>query len=171
LAVRLAVPAFRIYAGSDLIGTTLGGAVKNVLAIGCGIADGKGLGNSARAALTTRAFAELMRFGQSMGARPLTLTGLSGLGDLILTCSSSMSRNFSFGVGLGRGEPVDRLLAIQTSIVEGVPTAKAVVDHGRRLDVDLPVCETVLDILEGEVTVEGAIARLLARPLRGEDFE
>jgi glycerol-3-phosphate dehydrogenase (NAD(P)+) len=171
LAARLSVPAFRIYAGSDLKGTTLGGAVKNVLAIACGIADGRKLGDSARAALTTRAFAELMRFGQSLGARPLTLTGLSGLGDLILTCSSPMSRNFSFGLGLGRGQTAAQLLAQCTSTVEGVPTAKAVVDLGRRLSVDLPVCETVLDILEGEITVDGAIARLLARPLRGEHLE
>ena len=168
LAQRLSVPAFRIYAGDDLRGVALGGAVKNVLAIACGIAEGRGLGDSARAALTTRAFAELMRFGEALGARPLTLTGLSGLGDLILTCSSLKSRNFSFGARLGRGETVAQALQSQTSTVEGVPTAKAVVGHGRNLHIDLPVCGTVLDILEGKATVDGAIARLLARPLRSE---
>jgi glycerol-3-phosphate dehydrogenase (NAD(P)+) len=170
LARHLSGPAFRIYAGDDLQGVSLGGAVKNVLAIACGIAEGRGLGDSARAALTTRAFAELMRFGLALGARPLTLTGLSGLGDLILTCSSLKSRNFSFGVRLGRGENAAHVLSSQSATVEGVHTATAVVDHGRRRKVDLPVCETVLDILEGEVTVDGAIARLLARPLRSENL-
>ncbi|MDP9138456.1 MAG: NAD(P)-dependent glycerol-3-phosphate dehydrogenase [Pseudomonadota bacterium] len=170
LAARLSVPAFRIYAGDDLPGVALAGAVKNVLAIACGIAEGRGLGDSARAALTTRAFAELMRFGQAMGGKPLTLTGLAGLGDLILTCSSLQSRNFSFGVRLGRGETA-AAVAAQSATVEGVHTARAVVDHARRRKLDLPICETVVDILEGEATVDGAIARLLARPLRIEITE
>jgi glycerol-3-phosphate dehydrogenase (NAD(P)+) len=169
LALRLSVPAFRIYASDDVRGVSLGGAVKNVLAIACGIAEGAGLGDSARAALTTRAFAELMRFGEALGARPLTLTGLSGLGDLILTCSSMQSRNFSFGVRLGRGEDPLIVLAAQNVTIEGVHTAEAVVRHGQRCNIDLPVCQTVLDILEREVTVDAAIARLLARPLRSEN--
>ncbi len=171
LAQRLSIAAFRIYANDDLRGVSLGGAVKNVLAIACGIAEGKELGDSARAALTTRAFAELMRFGQALGAKPLTLTGLSGLGDLILTCASLQSRNFSFGVKLGRGESAAAALASTSATIEGVHTAKAIVAQGREYKLDLPICETVLDILEGQATVESAISRLLARPLRSEHFE
>ncbi len=168
---RLSYAAFRIYANDDLRGVSLGGAAKNVLAIACGIAEGRGLGDSARAALTTRAFAELMRFGQALGASPLTLTGLSGLGDLILTCASLQSRNFSFGVRLGRGESAAAALASTSATIEGVHTAKAIVAQGREYKLDLPICETVLDILEGQATVESAISRLLARPLRSEHFE
>lgn len=168
LAAELSLPTFRIYSSSDLVGVQLGGAIKNVLAIACGISDGKGLGDSARAALTTRAFSEMLRFGHVLGADRATLTGLSGLGDLILTCSSLQSRNFSFGVALGRNESVSALLSRSDATIEGVPTAKAVMAIAAERAIDLPVCEAVDAILHCRITVDEAIAQLLARPLRAE---
>jgi glycerol-3-phosphate dehydrogenase (NAD(P)+) len=162
LAEALSLPSFRIYASDDIVGVQLGGAVKNVLAIACGISDGRGLGDSARAALTTRAFAELARFGRAMGARAETLTGLSGLGDLVLTCASRQSRNFAYGIALGRGA------SPPGGTVEGVPTAGVVSDMADALGVEMPICAAVRRIVEGRSEIDAELARLLARPLKAE---
>lgn len=162
LAEALSLPSFRIYASDDIVGVQLGGAVKNVLAIACGISDGRGLGDSARAALTTRAFAELARFGRAMGARPETLTGLSGLGDLILTCASRQSRNFAYGIALGEGADKPR------GTVEGVATAGVVSDMAQALGVDMPICAAVHRIVDGHSHIDKELGRLLARPLKAE---
>jgi glycerol-3-phosphate dehydrogenase (NAD(P)+) len=166
LAALLSLPTFRIYSSDDLLGVQLGGAVKNVLAIACGIADGRGLGDSARAALITRAFSEMLRFGHALGAERLTLTGLSGLGDLVLTCSSRQSRNFSFGVALGRNEATPK--GPGASTVEGIPTSAAVMTIAADRGLDLPICRAVKMVLDGRLTVDEAIGELLARPLRPE---
>ncbi|MGH6875310.1 MAG: NAD(P)H-dependent glycerol-3-phosphate dehydrogenase, partial [Aestuariivirgaceae bacterium] len=138
LAAILSLPVFRIYSSADRLGVQIGGAVKNVLAIACGIGEGKSLGDSARAALTTRGFSEMMRLGHAMGADPATLTGLSGLGDLILTCSSLQSRNFSFGVAVGRSDPAGARAAARGLTIEGEATAKAVMALARKRAMDLP---------------------------------
>ena len=164
LAKALSLPSFRIYASDDVPGVEIGGSVKNVLAIACGICVGKGLGDSARAALTTRAFTELGRFGRALGARPETLTGLSGLGDLILTCSSRQSRNFSFGIALGEGRPA----APVRGVVEGVHTAAAVCQMAEEHKIDMPICSAVARIIDGRSDIDGELAGLLARPLRPE---
>jgi glycerol-3-phosphate dehydrogenase (NAD(P)+) len=169
LAGQLSIPTFRIYSSSDLLGVQLGGSVKNVLAIACGVSEGKGLGDSARAALTTRAFSEMLRFGRALGADPATLTGLSGLGDLLLTCSSRQSRNFSLGIALGRNEPVQSLLSKSGTTVEGVATAKAVTSIAADRGIDLPVCGAVNAILEGRLSIDAAIEGLMSRPLRVEE--
>jgi glycerol-3-phosphate dehydrogenase (NAD(P)+) len=139
-----------------------------VLAIACGISEGKGLGRSAHAALITRGFAELTRLAVALGAQAETLTGLCGLGDLVLTCSSPQSRNMSLGLALGRGETAEAALAGKLSIAEGVTSAPAVRALAARLGVETPICEAVAQILAGEVGVEEAISGLLARPLRDE---
>ncbi len=168
LAAALTLGTFRIYASSDIRGVELGGAVKNVLAIACGISDGKGFGDSARAALTTRGFAELARLGQALGARRETLTGLSGLGDLILTCSSEKSRNFSLGLALGRGEPLQSILGERRGISEGVYTAGVVTGIARREGIDMPICDAVHAVVDGGSSPDAEIARLLARPVKFE---
>jgi glycerol-3-phosphate dehydrogenase (NAD(P)+) len=165
-AARLSLPTFRIYSSADLLGVQLGGAVKNVLAIACGISDGRFLGDSTRAALITRAFSEMLRFGKSLGADPLTLTGLSGLGDLVLTCSSLQSRNFSFGLALGRGTP--RATGYGGQTIEGIDTARAVNAIAAERGLDLPICQAVAMILDGSLTIDDAIDQLLSRPLRSE---
>lgn len=164
LAKRLSLPFFRIYASDDVTGVEIGGSVKNVLAIACGICEGKGLGDSARAALTTRAFAELGRFGRALGARPETLTGLSGLGDLILTCSSRQSRNFSFGIALGKGETAEAV----RGVIEGVHTAAVVCELAAKRNVEMPICSAVARIVDGRSNIDTELAGLLARPLRPE---
>ncbi|CAN5240414.1 NAD(P)H-dependent glycerol-3-phosphate dehydrogenase [soil metagenome] len=166
-AQALSLPHFRIYPSADPRGVEIGGAVKNVLAIACGIAEGKGLGDSTRAALTTRAFAELTRFGKALGARPQTLTGLSGLGDLLLTCSSRQSRNFAFGIALGEGKRLDDALAAARGTVEGLHTAAAVHALALQHGLDMPISAAVQAIITGSPSDE-EIARLLARPLRAE---
>ncbi len=166
LAHRLRAAAFRPYHTDDVKGVEIGGAAKNVLAIAAGIVAGRGLGASAAAALTTRGFAELSRFGRAMGARPETLTGLSGLGDLILSCSSAQSRNFSFGVALGRGEPPSS--AAHGKLAEGVFTAPVLVDMARANQVEMPIAAAVTAILAGRITLDEAIESLLTRPLRAE---
>ena len=168
LARRLSVSSFRIYSSADITGVQLGGAVKNVLAIACGIAQGRGLGDSARAALTARAFAELIRLGRAMGASPETLTGLSGLGDLVLTCSSLQSRNFSFGVAIGKGGKLSDLIA-GPKTVEGVATAEALATIVAANDLDLPICRAVHAILFEGLDVDAAVEALLTRPLRPEN--
>ena len=142
--------------------------MKNVLAIACGIVTGRELGSNAQAGLIMRGFAELMRFGTAMGARPETLTGLSGLGDLILTCSSDQSRNMSLGKALGEGRALADILGARKSVSEGAHSAAAAVARGRELGVELPICEAVRAILGGETTVDEAITALLSRPFRSE---
>jgi glycerol-3-phosphate dehydrogenase (NAD(P)+) len=149
-------------------GVQLGGAVKNVLAIAAGIVEGKGLGASARAALVTRGFAELRRFGEALGARPDTLGGLSGLGDLLLTCGSPQSRNMSLGRALGQGQSLQSVLGGRRSVTEGVYTAAAVVKLAREKGLDMPICGAVHAIVDGRTTVDAAIEALLARPFKAE---
>jgi glycerol-3-phosphate dehydrogenase (NAD(P)+) len=168
IAQTIATPAFRPYVSTDIVGAQAGGAVKNVLAIACGIAEGRRLGASARAALITRGFAELTRLAVAMGGAAETVAGLCGLGDLVLTCSSLQSRNMSLGAALGRGERLDDVLASRLSVAEGVASAPAVTGLARRLGVETPICEAVRAILAGESEIDPAIAGLLARPLRAE---
>jgi glycerol-3-phosphate dehydrogenase (NAD(P)+) len=168
LSRAIAIPQFRLYASQDLTGAEIGGAVKNVLAIAAGITEGRGLGRSAHAALVTRGFAEMARLGQAMGASLETLSGLAGLGDLMLTCSSPQSRNMSAGIALGRGESLESIMAGRRAVTEGVATAPAVVALARRAGVDMPICEAVCAVLDGRLTVDGAIDALLARPLTSE---
>ena len=148
-----------------LSGPSFGGATKNVLAIAAGVVTGRGLGASALAALTTRGFAELVRFGRAYGGKAETMMGLSGLGDLLLTCSSPQSRNFTFGIKLGRGERPD---SIQAGLAEGVFTAPVLVDMARDRAVEMPISAAVVALLGGKATVDGAIESLLTRPLRSE---
>ena len=167
IAARLASPTLRLYHSDDLDGCEIGGAVKNVLAIACGIAEGRGLGASAVAALTARAFAELLRFGRAHGARAETLMGLSGFGDLVLTCRSAQSRNFAFGLALGQGLSIDE--AGRGRLVEGAMTAPVVLRKARALGVAMPIVENVVAILGGRLRIEEAVDGLLARPQRAED--
>jgi glycerol-3-phosphate dehydrogenase (NAD(P)+) len=158
---------FRPYHSTDVCGVEIGGAAKNVLAIGAGIVTGRGLGASAAAALTTRGFAELFRFGRTLGARPETLTGLSGLGDLILTCSSAQSRNFSLGRALGEGQTPAQASAA-AGLAEGAFTAVALVELARQASVEMPIATAVAAILDGSLSVNEAIENLLTRPFRAE---
>ena len=164
LAYALSGPSLRPYVSSDLIGVAVGGAVKNVLAIASGIVDGRGFGESARAAITTRGFAEMMRFGLALGARPETLSGLSGLGDLILTASSHQSRNFALGVRLAHGGKREANMPL----AEGADTAEALLIRARAVKVEMPIAEAVTAILRGAIDVDAAISGLLARPLKSE---
>jgi glycerol-3-phosphate dehydrogenase (NAD(P)+) len=168
LAEAIATPGFRPYVSSDMIGAEAGGAIKNVLAIACGVVEGRGLGRSAHAALVTRGFAELTRLAVALGARAETVAGLCGLGDLVLTCSSPQSRNMSLGLALGRGESLAAALAGKLSVAEGVESAPAVRGLARRLGVETPISDAVAAILAGETDVDAAIAGLLARPLKSE---
>ena len=167
LAERLASPTFRTYASDDVIGAEIGGAVKNVLAIGCGVVEGAGLGQNARAALVARGFAEMTRFGLARGARAETMAGLSGLGDLVLTCSSTSSRNFSLGVGLGAGRSAAELLADRRTVAEGAFTSPVLREAAAEAGVDMPVCEAVCALLGG-APVNDVIEALLSRPLKDE---
>ncbi|WP_334656073.1 NAD(P)H-dependent glycerol-3-phosphate dehydrogenase [Sphingomonas panaciterrae] len=167
LAERLASPTFRPYASSDVIGAEIGGAVKNVLAIACGVVEGAGLGQNARAALIARGFAEMTRFGLARGARAETLAGLSGLGDLVLTCSSTSSRNFSLGVGLGQGRSATDLLADRRTVAEGAFTAPVLAEAAAEAGVDMPITDAVCRLLQGAPASE-VISSLLARPRRDE---
>ncbi|HEX8527645.1 NAD(P)H-dependent glycerol-3-phosphate dehydrogenase [Allosphingosinicella sp.] len=168
LASRVARPTFRPYAAGDVIGAEIGGAVKNVLAIACGVVDGRGLGQNARSALISRGFAEMTRFGLARGARAETMAGLSGLGDLVLTCSSVSSRNFSLGRGLGEGRAAAELLADRRTVAEGAYTAPVLKRAAEALGVDMPIVAAVSALLSGEESVDSAMERLLARPLRPE---
>ena len=150
------------------MGAEIGGSVKNVLAIACGIADGLGLGDSARAALITRGFAEITRLGEALGARRETLTGLCGLGDLILTCSSQQSRNFSLGRALASGQNSKDALSGKRSVAEGAETAPALLTLAEKHGVDMPISKAVNDILLGRITSKDAVAALLSRPSRAE---
>lgn len=168
LAALIARPTFRPYVSTDLAGAEIGGAVKNVLAIACGVVEGAGLGQNARAALIARGFAEMTRFGMARGARPETLAGLSGLGDLVLTCSSTSSRNFSLGVGLGQGKSARDLLSERRTVAEGAATAPVLVEAARAAGVDMPIAEAVCALLSGEAEVGAVVERLLTRPLSAE---
>ena len=167
LMARLAGPVLRPYASADVIGAEIGGAVKNVLAIACGVVEGAGLGQNARAALIARGFAEMTRFGMARGARAETLAGLSGLGDLVLTCSSTASRNFSLGVGLGQGHSAAALLADRRTVAEGAATAPVLVEAAAAADVEMPIAGAVAELLAGAGVGE-VIEGVLARPLRAE---
>lgn len=164
LVEALGTTRFRPYLANDLVGAEIGGAVKNVLAIACGISEGRGLGKSAHAALISRGFAEMTRLALALGAQRETLSGLCGLGDLVLTCSSPQSRNMSCGLALGRGVSLDDILSSRKAVTEGVASAPAVVALAKRHSIEMPICEAVETILKGEVSVEDAIETLLARP-------
>ncbi len=165
----LSGPMFRIYRSDDVVGIEIGGAVKNVIAIACGIAMGRGLGNNARAAVISRGLAEMARLGEVLGARRETLMGLSGLGDLVLTCTGELSRNFTFGKGLGEGRTIADLMAGRTSVVEGAVTAPAVVALADRIGVEMPIAGAINDVIAGRCSLDQAIERLLARPA-GDEF-
>lgn len=168
LASALGTPRFRIYLSTDVIGAQLGGAVKNVLAIACGIVIGRGLGDNARAALITRGLAEIVRLGHAKGAKPETLMGLSGIGDLALTCHAMQSRNFSVGVAIGKGERLDDVLKQRKSVAEGVFTASSVVGLARKAQVEMPICTAIDQVLNHFADIDAAIAGLLARPFKAE---
>ena len=168
LAETLATPTFRPYWSSDIVGAEAGGAGKNVLAIACGIVEGRGLGRSAHAAIITRGFAELVRLAVALGAEAETLNGLCGLGDLVLTCSSPQSRNMSVGLALGQGKTLAEALAGKLSVAEGVASAPAVRALAEKLDVETPICEATAAVLAGERDLDEAIMGLLSRPLRSE---
>ena len=168
LVERLARPNFRPYFSADVVGAEIGGAVKNVLAVACGVVIGAGLGENARAAVISRGFAEMQRFGAAKGASAATLAGLSGLGDLVLTCGSRQSRNFSLGIALGQGRPAAVVLTERHTVAEGATTAPVLAAAARGLGVDMPIATAVAALIAGEVAVAGVIEALLSRPLRAE---
>ena len=165
---RLKAPGFRPYWTDDVVGAEVGGAVKNVLAIACGVVAGRRLGENARAAVITRGFAEMLRFGIAKGARAETLSGLSGLGDLVLTCSSTQSRNFALGHGLGEGRAAPDLLSNRLTVAEGASTAPVLLAAADALGVDMPIARAVATLVDGSADVDAVISALLARPLRTE---
>ena len=165
---RIKQPTFRIYVSDDLAGAEIGGAVKNVLAIACGVVEGKGLGQNARAALIGRGFAEMTRFGLAFGARRETLAGLSGLGDLVLTCSSTSSRNYSLGKGIGEGRSAAELLADRKTVAEGAFTAPVLARLARDKGIDMPIVEAVDALIGGRAGVDEVLGALLSRPSRSE---
>jgi glycerol-3-phosphate dehydrogenase (NAD(P)+) len=167
LATALGSATFRPYHTTDTRGVEIGGAAKNVLGIAAGIVAGRALGASAASALITRGFAELFRFGKAFGARPETLTGLSGLGDLVLTCSSAQSRNFSLGVALGQGQPPGTANA-GPKLAEGAATAPVLLDMANQKGVEMPIAAAIVAILDGRASVDEAIEMLLTRPFRAE---
>ncbi len=169
LAERMGYRQFRLYWSSDTVGVEIGGALKNVLAIAAGIVDAKGLGASAHAGLVTRGFAEMRRLGEALGARPETMMGLSGLGDLILTCGSPQSRNMSLGRALGQGRSLAEILDGRVAVTEGVYTAAAAVRLAHDKGIEMPISEAVHAIIEGRMAVDDAIAGLMQRPFKAED--
>ena len=168
LRERIALPTFRMYLSDDVAGAEIGGAVKNVLAIACGVVDGRGLGQNARAALIARGFAEMTRFGLANGARRETLVGLSGLGDLVLTCSSTSSRNFSLGKGIGEGRLPSELMSDRRTVAEGAFTAPVLARLASEMGIDMPVVTAVAKLLSGSANVDQVLQELLARPPRPE---
>ena len=165
LTRALGTSRFRIYQSTDVIGAEIGGAVKNVIAIACGIVEGRSLGDSARAAIITRGLAEMARLSRAKGGRPETLMGLSGIGDLTLTCNAIQSRNFSLGVALGKGQRLDQVLASRVSVAEGVDTAASIDALAELLKVDAPICSAVNSIANHGADTESTISSLLARPI------
>lgn len=170
LPVALGTRSFRIYSSEDLIGAEVGGALKNVIAIAAGVVHGRQMGDNARAALITRGLAEMARLGVALGAKPETLMGLSGLGDLMLTCSAMQSRNFSLGAALGEGQPLATVLASRTSVAEGVFSAAAVTELARRHGVTMPIASAVDAVVNAGASVDATIESLLTRPLRAEGW-
>ncbi|MEI6283024.1 MAG: NAD(P)H-dependent glycerol-3-phosphate dehydrogenase [Alphaproteobacteria bacterium] len=168
LAEAIATHTFRPYLAHDMIGAEAGGAIKNVLAIACGIVEGRGLGRSAHAAVITRGFHEMTKLAMALGGHAETVTGLCGLGDLVLTCSSSQSRNMSVGLALGRGQTLEQALSGKLSVAEGVASAPALKALAAKLGVETPICSAVEDILSGALEVDAAIEALLSRPIREE---
>lgn len=168
LRERLSSPAFRIYLTDDVVGAEVGGAVKNVLAIACGIAEGRNLGQNARAALIARGFMEMTRFALAQGAKRETLAGLAGLGDLVLTCSSTSSRNFSLGKGIGEGRPILELMADRTTVAEGAFTAPVLAKLARERGVEMPIVFAVDALISGRANLEQVLGQLLNRPPRAE---
>jgi glycerol-3-phosphate dehydrogenase (NAD(P)+) len=168
LRARIARPAFRAYLTDDLAGAEVGGAVKNVLAIACGVVEGRGLGQNARAALIARGFAEMTRFGVAAGARRETLAGLSGLGDLVLTCSSTSSRNFSLGKAIGEGRKASELMADRRTVAEGAHTAPVLHKLAQERGIDMPIVGAVAALLTGQLGVDNVLEALLSRPPRPE---
>jgi glycerol-3-phosphate dehydrogenase (NAD(P)+) len=168
LMETLSAPRFRIYRSRDVAGAQVGGAVKNVIAIACGIVEGRKMGDNARAALITRGLAEIIRLGVAKGAMPETLAGLSGLGDLTLTCNAMQSRNFSLGVEIGQGKKMEDVLSARNSVAEGVYTAPSVSALARGLGVEVPICTAVDAVLHHFADIDASIAGLLARPLKAE---
>jgi glycerol-3-phosphate dehydrogenase (NAD(P)+) len=168
LAPLIARPALRPYYSDDIAGAEIGGAVKNVLAIACGVVEGLALGQNARAALIARGYAEMVRFGLSRGARAETMAGLSGLGDLVLTCSSTASRNFSLGLALGMGRTMAEALSGKSSVAEGAATAPVLAELAAREGIEMPIVAAIDRLLRGEVTAREVAQGLLARPLREE---
>ena len=167
---RFSCPTFRVYCSSDVLGVELGGALKNVMAVAAGIADGLGFGENARAALMTRGLAEMARLGAALGARPATFMGLSGLGDLILTCTGNQSRNRQVGLALGRGERLEDILARMHGVAEGVWTTAAVWQLACRMGVDMPITEHMYGVLFQGASPRDAVQRLMGRPLRSEEW-
>ncbi len=168
LGTVLSRPTLRPYYSDDVVGAEIGGAVKNVLAIACGVVDGLGLGQNARAALIARGYAEMTRFGLALGARAETLAGLCGLGDLVLTCSSTSSRNFSLGKALGEGRSAAEALAGKLSVAEGAHTAPVLAELAQQLGIAMPIVDAVARLLAGAAPARQVVAELLARPLRAE---
>jgi len=168
LAPTISRPALRPYYSDDVIGAEIGGAVKNVLAIACGVVEGLNLGQNARAALIARGFAEMLRFGLARGARAETLSGLCGLGDLVLTCSSTSSRNFSLGLSLGQGLSAADALSDKNSVAEGAATAPVLAELARRDGIQMPIVDAVCRLLDGEAPAGAVVTDLLSRPLKAE---
>ena len=165
---RIKQPTFRIYLSDDVAGAEIGGAVKNVLAIACGVVEGKGLGQNARAALISRGFAEMTRFGLALGAKRETLAGLSGLGDLVLTCSSTSSRNYSLGVGIGQGRRAAELMANRRTVAEGAFTASVLARLAKNKGIDMPIVDAVDALVAGRAGVDEVLGALLSRPSKSE---
>ena len=165
---RIKQPTFRIYLSDDVAGAEIGGAVKNVLAIACGVVEGKGLGQNARAALISRGFAEMTRFGLALGAKRETLAGLSGLGDLVLTCSSTSSRNYSLGVGIGQGRRAAELMANRRTVAEGAFTASVLARLAKDKGIDMPIVDAVDALVAGRAGVDEVLGALLSRPSKSE---
>lgn len=161
-------PSFRPYYSDDIAGAEIGGAVKNVLAIGCGVVEGAGLGQNARASIISRGYAEMLRYGVARGARAETLSGLCGLGDLVLTCSSTSSRNFSLGKGLGEGQSAKSLLTDRATVAEGASTAPVLQRDAKKRGIDMPIVDAVCALLAGETDSRSIVAQLMGRPLVSE---
>lgn len=168
LAGHISGSTFRLYASDDVVGVETGGALKNVLAIACGIVEGRGLGESARAALIARGLAELMRFAKAHGGAARTVSGLSGLGDLVLTATSHQSRNLRFGLALGKGKPLDELMAPQAPLSEGAFTASVAARISAERNIDMPITQAVAAILRGKLGIDEAVDALMTRPLKSE---
>jgi glycerol-3-phosphate dehydrogenase (NAD(P)+) len=168
LIAALRTATLRLYASPDMLGAALGGAAKNVIAIGAGVVTGAGLGENARAALITRGLAEIARLAAALGGRPETISGLSGMGDLLLTCTGASSRNFSLGHALGREERLEDILARRAGVTEGVATAPALLARGAKAGVEMPLTEAVTKLLGGEMNVAAAMTALMGRALKDE---